>query len=79
MSISITGESTNVSNTNVVKGALYSWETFNEDISAVDEDTKIIVVGLLEHLNVTRDSTDYLWYTTRRDQLSIFFHYVSGF
>ena len=48
-----------------IKGELYSWETFIEDVSSVDEDTKITVVGLLEQLNVTRDSSDYLWYTTR--------------
>lgn len=43
---------------------LTSWEIFNEDISSVDEDSKITVVGLLDQLNVTRDSSDYLWYTT---------------
>lgn len=41
-----------------------SWEIFNEDISSVDGDSKITVVGLLDQLNVTRDSSDYLWYTT---------------
>ncbi|KAA8536069.1 hypothetical protein F0562_028547 [Nyssa sinensis] len=43
---------------------LRSWETFTEDVSSVDDDSKITVVGLLEQLNVTRDTTDYLWYTT---------------
>ncbi|XP_059647641.1 beta-galactosidase 3-like [Cornus florida] len=43
---------------------LLSWETFNEDISSVDDDSKITVLGLLEQLNVTRDASDYLWYTT---------------
>ncbi|XP_047982529.1 beta-galactosidase 3-like [Salvia hispanica] len=40
------------------------WETFNEDISSSDNDARITVVGLLEQLNVTRDASDYLWYTT---------------
>ncbi|CAL5338643.1 unnamed protein product [Camellia sinensis] len=43
---------------------LLSWETFSEDISSADEDSKITVVGLLEQLNVTRDTNDYLWYMT---------------
>ncbi|KAF5947231.1 hypothetical protein HYC85_013188 [Camellia sinensis] len=38
--------------------------TFSEDISSADEDSKITVVGLLEQLNVTRDTSDYLWYMT---------------
>ncbi|KDP41747.1 hypothetical protein JCGZ_26765 [Jatropha curcas] len=41
-----------------------SWEAFSEDVSSVD-DTKIYTVaGLLEQINVTRDTSDYLWYTT---------------
>lgn len=44
---------------------MLSWETFNEDISSNDADARITVVGLLEQLNVTRDASDYLWYTTR--------------
>jgi hypothetical protein len=44
---------------------LLSWETFNEDISSVDDDKMITVAGLLEQLNITRDTSDYLWYTTR--------------
>ncbi|KAK9287542.1 hypothetical protein L1049_015963 [Liquidambar formosana] len=44
---------------------LFSWETFKEDIVSVDEDSEITVIGLLEQLNVTRDISDYLWYTTR--------------
>lgn len=41
------------------------WDTFNEDISLADDDSTISVIGLLEQLNVTRDASDYLWYTTR--------------
>lgn len=47
-----------------VNTGLKSWETFNEDISFVEEDSTISATGLLEQLNVTRDATDYLWYTT---------------
>lgn len=43
---------------------LLSWETFNEDISSVDDDKMITVAGLVEQLNITRDTSDYLWYTT---------------
>lgn len=41
------------------------WETFSEDISSVASDTKLTVIGLLDQLNITRDSSDYLWYTTK--------------
>lgn len=44
---------------------MLSWERFSEDISTVDVDSSFTVVGLLEQLNVTRDASDYLWYTTR--------------
>ncbi|TMX05303.1 hypothetical protein EJD97_025148 [Solanum chilense] len=43
---------------------LRTWETFSEDVSTIDADSKFTVVGLLEQLNVTRDMSDYLWYTT---------------
>ncbi|PQM35742.1 beta-galactosidase 3 [Prunus yedoensis var. nudiflora] len=46
---------------------LRSWEIFNEDISSVAGDTTITVIGLLDQLNITRDSSDYLWYTTSVD------------
>ncbi|KAH7834339.1 hypothetical protein Vadar_015024 [Vaccinium darrowii] len=46
---------------------LLSWETFSEDLSSAYEDTEIMTVGLLEQLNVTRDTSDYLWYTTSVD------------
>lgn len=45
-----------------------SWETFNEDVSLVDDESMVITaIGLLEQLNITRDTSDYLWYTTRSD------------
>ncbi|KAI8533047.1 hypothetical protein RHMOL_Rhmol11G0265500 [Rhododendron molle] len=45
---------------------LFSWEAFSEDMPSAN-DTDITAVGLLEQLNVTRDISDYLWYTTRVD------------
>ncbi|KAK4562615.1 hypothetical protein RGQ29_005210 [Quercus rubra] len=44
-----------------------SWDTFNEDISSANDDSTITVFGLLDQLNLTRDASDYLWYTTRVD------------
>lgn len=44
---------------------LRSWETFNEDITSNEVDARITVAGLMEQLNVTRDTSDYLWYMTR--------------
>lgn len=41
------------------------WQTFSEDVSSVDIDSKMMVSGLLDQLSVTRDTSDYLWYTTR--------------
>lgn len=43
----------------------FSWETYNEDVSSVEDDSSMSYDGLLEQLNVTRDTSDYLWYTTR--------------
>ncbi|XP_022947661.1 beta-galactosidase 3-like [Cucurbita moschata] len=42
----------------------FSWETFNEDISSIEDGPLMSYGGLLEQLNITRDTTDYLWYTT---------------
>lgn len=42
----------------------FSWETYDEDLNSLEEDS-VIAVGLLEQINVTRDTTDYLWYKTR--------------
>ncbi|KAL4361688.1 hypothetical protein GQ457_04G001870 [Hibiscus cannabinus] len=43
---------------------LESWDTFNEDVHSVDDKSPVTVRGLLEQLNMTRDTSDYLWYTT---------------
>lgn len=44
---------------------LLSWESYDEDISSLAYSTRITSQGLLEQINVTRDSSDYLWYLTR--------------
>ncbi|KVI10712.1 Galactose-binding domain-like protein, partial [Cynara cardunculus var. scolymus] len=41
-----------------------SWQAFSEDISSADSDSKMTVSGLLDQLSVTRDTSDYLWYST---------------
>ncbi|XP_058190728.1 beta-galactosidase 3-like [Rhododendron vialii] len=46
---------------------LLSWETFSEDLSSANDDMEFRIVGLLEQLNVTRDFSDYLWYSTSVD------------
>ncbi|XP_021283666.1 beta-galactosidase 5 [Herrania umbratica] len=44
-----------------------SWETYDEDISSLGESSRLTAPGLLEQMNVTRDTSDYLWYTTSVD------------
>ncbi|KVH92345.1 D-galactoside/L-rhamnose binding SUEL lectin domain-containing protein [Cynara cardunculus var. scolymus] len=44
---------------------LFSWETYNEDTTTVDDSSTFTTSGLLEQVNVTRDNSDYLWYTTK--------------
>ncbi|XP_047310478.1 beta-galactosidase 3-like isoform X2 [Impatiens glandulifera] len=46
---------------------LYSWETFNEDLSSLDQSSSFSSFGLLEQINVTKDTSDYLWYKTSVD------------
>ncbi|XP_051144440.1 beta-galactosidase 3 [Andrographis paniculata] len=46
---------------------IFSWDTFNEDLSSLDESSTFSTIGLLEQINVTRDASDYLWYTTDVD------------
>ncbi|KAL2498402.1 Beta-galactosidase 3 [Abeliophyllum distichum] len=46
---------------------LLSWETYGEDISSLDDSSTLTANGLLEQINITRDSTDYLWYMTSID------------
>uniref|UniRef100_A0A0D3EQH4 Beta-galactosidase n=1 Tax=Oryza barthii TaxID=65489 RepID=A0A0D3EQH4_9ORYZ len=44
----------------------FAWQSYNEEINSFGEDP-FTTVGLLEQINVTRDNTDYLWYTTYVD------------
>ena len=46
---------------------MFSWERFEEDVSSLDDSSAIAITtsGLLEQINVTRDTSDYLWYITR--------------
>ncbi|GMI91294.1 beta-galactosidase 5 [Hibiscus trionum] len=46
---------------------MFSWEAYDEDISSLGERSTITAPGLLDHMNVTRDNSDYLWYTTSVD------------
>ncbi|XP_028765341.1 beta-galactosidase 5 [Neltuma alba] len=46
---------------------LFSWETYDEDLSSPAEISGITAAGLLEQINVTRDTSDYLWYITSVD------------
>ncbi|XVE56106.1 hypothetical protein DITRI_Ditri03aG0210700 [Diplodiscus trichospermus] len=46
---------------------MFSWETYDEDISSLGKSSRITASGLLEQMNVTRDTSDYLWYTTSVD------------
>lgn len=44
---------------------LFKWETYDEDLSTLAESSRMTAAGLLEQVNVTRDTSDYLWYITR--------------
>ncbi|XP_027914317.1 beta-galactosidase 3 [Vigna unguiculata] len=48
---------------------MFSWERFEEDVSSLDDSSAIAITtsGLLEQINVTRDTSDYLWYITSVD------------
>ncbi|GAB4848513.1 Beta-galactosidase 3 [Ancistrocladus abbreviatus] len=46
---------------------IFPWESYNEDASALDDSSTMTALGLLEQINVTRDTSDYLWYKTSVD------------
>ncbi|KAJ0026059.1 hypothetical protein Pint_09031 [Pistacia integerrima] len=46
---------------------LLSWETYDEDVSSLGQRSTMTAAGLLEQVNVTRDTSDYLWYMTSVD------------
>lgn len=41
------------------------WERYDEEVDSLASAPLLTTTGLLEQLNVTRDSSDYLWYITR--------------
>ncbi|WOK92498.1 beta-galactosidase 5-like isoform X2 [Canna indica] len=43
------------------------WERYDEEIASLEESSLITSTGLLEQINVTRDTSDYLWYMTSVD------------
>ena len=45
------------------EGNGFAWQSYNDQTESYD-DNSFTTVGLLEQLNVTRDSSDYLWYMT---------------
>ncbi|KAL0374487.1 UNVERIFIED_CONTAM: Beta-galactosidase, partial [Sesamum radiatum] len=44
-----------------------SWQSYNEETPSADDSDTLAMDGLWEQVNVTRDSTDYLWYLTEVD------------
>ncbi|XP_031094833.1 beta-galactosidase-like isoform X2 [Ipomoea triloba] len=46
-------------------GSGFSWQSYTEEIASSDDsDTVAAADGMWEQINVTRDSSDYLWYMT---------------
>ncbi|XP_060209913.1 beta-galactosidase-like [Lycium barbarum] len=45
-------------------GGGLSWQSYNEETPTADNSDKLAANGLWEQKNVTRDSSDYLWYMT---------------
>ncbi|RRT76264.1 hypothetical protein B296_00019101 [Ensete ventricosum] len=43
------------------------WERYDEEVASLEDNSLITTTGLLEQINVTRDTSDYLWYITRCD------------
>ncbi|CAL9084947.1 unnamed protein product [Musa textilis] len=43
------------------------WERYDEEVASLEENSLITATGLLEQINVTRDTSDYLWYITSVD------------
>ncbi|CAN7082409.1 unnamed protein product [Brassica oleracea var. botrytis] len=47
--------------------ANFQWQSYLEDLSSLDDSSTFTTQGLLEQINVTRDTSDYLWYMTSVD------------
>lgn len=56
-------------------GQLLMWERYDEEVASLEENSLITTTGLLEQINMTRDTSDYLWYTTRCDFDLIISHF----
>ncbi|XP_010536861.1 PREDICTED: beta-galactosidase 12 [Tarenaya hassleriana] len=48
----------------VPTGGPFSWESYNEESPSWNDDGTFALDGFVEQINMTRDSTDYLWYLT---------------
>lgn len=46
-------------------GGGLSWQSYNEETPTADDSDTLTANGLWEQKNVTRDSSDYLWYMTK--------------
>ncbi|KAL1805252.1 hypothetical protein ACET3Z_028320 [Daucus carota] len=42
----------------------FPWQSYNEEAPNSDDSDTLEMMGLYEQLNITRDSSDYLWYLT---------------
>lgn len=42
----------------------FNWLSYNEEPASSSENDSITAYALWEQINVTRDSSDYLWYMT---------------
>ncbi|ESW26654.1 hypothetical protein PHAVU_003G137000 [Phaseolus vulgaris] len=42
----------------------FDWQSYNEEPASSSEDDPLTAYALWEQINITRDSTDYLWYMT---------------
>ncbi|KAL1810172.1 hypothetical protein ACET3Z_027162 [Daucus carota] len=47
-----------------ISADMFSWGSYNEDLTTLDDSSTFTTFGLLEQINVTRDASDYLWYIT---------------
>lgn len=45
--------------------ARFSWQSYNEQAPSADDRDAYPMQGLWEQVNITRDSSDYLWYLTQ--------------
>ncbi|KAG0456769.1 hypothetical protein HPP92_024557 [Vanilla planifolia] len=43
------------------------WERYDEEVASLSDNSMLTTIGLLEQINVTRDTSDYLWYITSVD------------